>query len=68
MTKYVYSYISFFDNVMTSVIIESDKTAFEIAKEQCELNDWQVYEDITTLEALKQFAFECDFMFEIIEV
>jgi len=69
MKKYVFSYINFFDNVLTSKVIESDLDAFHVAfKEFCD-RGWDLDdEDLETLEDLKKFAFNCDTMIEIIEV
>ena len=69
MKKYVFSHISFFDNVLTSKVILSDLDAFHVAhNEFCNMG-WDLDdEDLETLEDLKNFAFNCDAMIEIIEV
>lgn len=67
--KYVFSFINWFDNELTLKIIESDLSAIEVAIEQlCEFGWKPEEEDRKSLKHLKQFAFDCDAMFEIIEV
>lgn len=66
--KYVFSFINLFDHVMTSTVIESEKDSFEVAKEALLGRGYDPYEESKTLEDLKCFAFDCDSMFEIIEI
>lgn len=71
MKKYVFSFISFHDNELTSKVIESDLDITTVALNELQAKSWDVTEDGSmspTLEDLKNFAFNCDCMFEIIEV
>lgn len=71
MKTYVFSFISFFDNVMTSKIIESSEDPVTLVQEELTEKGWAMDPegyDIDSIEDLKRFAFDCDSMFEIIEV
>ncbi len=70
MKKYVFSHISFFDNIMTSKVIESDLDIVSIGiKEFAGMTGFDPSgESIQNLDDLKGFAFDCDSMIEIIEV
>lgn len=67
MKKYVFSFISFMDNIMTSKIIQSEKDMLEVAIDELNLCGYDV-EEVYDIEGLKRFAFDCDSMFEIIEI
>lgn len=70
MKKYVFSHISFFDNVMTSKVIESDLDELTVAtKEFTGMTGFDPSDTpINNLDDLKCFAFDCESMIEIIEV
>jgi hypothetical protein len=69
MKKYVFSHISFFDNVLTSKVVASDLSALEVAIQELVNQGWDLADEGTSdLEELKNFAFNCECMFEIIEV
>lgn len=70
MKKYVFSHISFFDNIMTSKVIESDLSDLEVATQEfAGMTGFDPSgESIQNLDDLKGFAFDCDSMIEIIEV
>lgn len=70
MKKYVFSHISFVDNIMTSKVIESDLDALSVATQ--EFVDMTGFDPsdtpINNVDDLKCFAFDCESMIEIIEV
>ncbi len=71
MKKYVFSHISFFDNIMDSKVIESDLDALQVATQEFARMTGSYppgEENIQNLDDLKNFAFNCDSMIEIIEV
>lgn len=69
MKKYVFSHISLFDNVLTSKVIESTLPMLTIAMQELVCKGWELEDEgIKTLEDLKNFAFNCECMIEIIEV
>lgn len=64
---FVVAYLSFFDNVLHQEVILSD-TAFNAMKFRLQKEEFEVWEDIKTEEALKQFAFDCDSAVSAIEI
>ena len=70
MKKYVFSYISFFDNVLTSQVITcEDLDALTVAAAALQGKGWDLRDEgISDLEELKNFAFDCECIFEIIEI
>ena len=52
---------------MTSKIIQSEKDMLEVAIDELNLCGYDV-EEVYDIEGLKRFAFDCDSMFEIIEI
>lgn len=67
MKKYVFTWIDFSDNEMTSKIILSDLDAFEVAYREMTGRGWD-FTDVNTIDDLKNSAFNSDCLFEIIEV
>lgn len=71
MKKYVFSFINFFDNMLTSKVIESTLPILTVAIQEIGGLGWDVEDsdrEINNLDDLKCFMFDCDAMFEIIEV
>lgn len=69
--KYVFSFINFFDNVMTSKVVESTLPILTVAIQEIGGLGWDVEDSdrgINNLGDLKRYMFDCDAMFEIIEV
>lgn len=69
MKKFVFSHFSRHTDELTSKIIESDKSALEVVIDELIGHQWDFSdEEIKSIEDLKNFAFKCDEMIEIIEV
>lgn len=68
MKRYVFSSFSFNEGTLTSKVIESNKSAFEVAKDEFYDRGWEPYGDIENLDSLKEVAYDNDLLFEIIEV
>lgn len=67
--KYVFSHVSLFDNVLTSKVVESTLPILTVAMLEFQGKGWDLDdEDIKNLEDLKNFAFNCEVIFEIIEI
>ncbi len=67
MKKYVFSWINFHENQLTSEIIDTEYSMLEVVREFLNNDGWEV-QDIQTIESLKEIAFSGDCMFEIIEI
>lgn len=69
MKKYVYSFISFHDSDLTSKVIESDLDPIAIVIKELDILGWQMGDaKFDSIDQLKTFAFDCDSMFNIIEI
>lgn len=71
MKKYVFSFINFHDNDLTSKVIESDLDMTAVVINELEARSWEVTGNGSmspTIQDLKNFAFDCDSMFNIIEI
>lgn len=73
MKKYAVSYINFFDNILTTKIIEIDGD-WKDALKQLFFQDYgnELFEGDelfkVDIEKAKEIAFDCDFLFDVVEI
>lgn len=67
MKRFVVAYISFHDNELVQYIYLAEDE-YSALKNFMIINGMEPYDDLETVESLKQFAFDCDSMVSAIEV
>jgi hypothetical protein len=68
MGTYVVALVNFFDNNLEQDIVQA-KDEFDALRKALDGDvSWLFYEDFTTMEELKQRAFDADQMFSVIEI
>lgn len=68
MPKYCVAYINFYDNIMTQEIVKA-KTELDALRTSLEINGYDSSDEkFSSIEEVKQFAFDCDSMVSAIEI
>jgi len=67
MKKFCVAYTSLFENTTEMTVVVAE-TEFDALCSILTFNIEEIYEDITTVEGLKQLAFDCDSIIEALEL
>lgn len=67
MKNYIVAYIPFHDNEMHMLRISAENEVAALVQGLIQ-EDWELSDDLTSIKAIKDFAFNCDCMIGCIEV